>query len=219
MNMGRPTYVCTTCSEHFTRKYSAKRHNITVHHNNGGEIVTLVEYLVGRKTGRYQASHPFWYRRNGKRIHKFGRPTVEDYVGDTFPYRGLHQQGQYQPQYHQQSLEEQERYRKQQPQALSQSIQPPAPAGIQDQPPDVPYPTEYQSQSMNTTDDEETTTLSRETILKIEELKRLIYRYSQYHHNPSAVIKCIIYYCNSGDNTLLDEKLEQLRTFSGSPCM
>ena len=39
-------YVCTTCSEHFTRKYSAKRHNITVHHGNGGEIVPLVEYLV-----------------------------------------------------------------------------------------------------------------------------------------------------------------------------
>ena len=65
---------------------------------------------------------------------------------------------------------------------------------------------------MNTTDDEETTTLSRETILKIEELKRLIYRYPQYHRNPGAVINCIVYYCNNGDNTLLDEKLEQLRS-------
>jgi hypothetical protein len=66
---------------------------------------------------------------------------------------------------------------------------------------------------MNTTDDEEKTTLSQETRLKIAELKRLIYRYSRYHHNPAAVINCIIYYCNNGDNTLLDEKLEQLRTF------
>jgi hypothetical protein len=67
---------------------------------------------------------------------------------------------------------------------------------------------------MNTTDDEEktTTTLSRETILKIQELKRLMYKYSQYHRNPGAVINCIIYYCSNGDNTLLDEKLEQLRS-------
>ena len=82
--MGRATYVCTTCSEHFTRKYSAKRHNITVHHNNGGgEIVTLVEYLVGRKSGRYQASDPSWYRRRSdKSIHKFERAMVADSVGD-----------------------------------------------------------------------------------------------------------------------------------------
>jgi DNA-directed RNA polymerase subunit RPC12/RpoP len=33
LNMGRPTYVCVTCSERFTRKYSAKRHNITIHGN------------------------------------------------------------------------------------------------------------------------------------------------------------------------------------------
>ena len=73
-----------------------------------------------------------------------------------------------------------------------------------------PYPnhTTFQSQSMNTTDDEKSTTLSHETTLKIQELKRLIYRYSQYHHNPGAVINCIIYYCNNGDNTLLDEKLD-----------
>jgi len=64
---------------------------------------------------------------------------------------------------------------------------------------------------MNTADDEETITLSLETILKMEELKRLIYRYPQYHHNPSAVINCIVYYCNNGDDTLLNEKLEQLR--------
>ena len=65
---------------------------------------------------------------------------------------------------------------------------------------------------MNTTDDEETTTISQETILKIAELKRLIHRYPQYHCNPGAVISCVIYFCNNGDNTFLDEKLEQLRT-------
>jgi hypothetical protein len=129
-------------------------------------------------------------------------------MGDTFGPGGLQteQQGQYQ--HHQQSLEEQKRYHQQWQQKQSLS---PSPATIQDQPADVMSPT-FQSQSTNTTDDEETITLSQETTLKIQEVKRLIYRYSQYHRNPSAVINCIVYYCNNGDNTLLDEKLEQLRS-------
>jgi hypothetical protein len=138
---------------------------MTIHHNNGGEILPLVEYLVGRKSGRYQASHPSRYRGPSKetRIHIFRHATtVADYVGDTFPYRGL-QQGRYQ--HDQQSSGQQDRYhRQQQEQSLS-----PSPA------PDVlPYPTDrpFQSHSMNTTDDEETTTLSQETRLKIAELKK-----------------------------------------------
>ena len=206
--MGRPNYVCTICSEHFTRKYSAKRHNLTIHSNGGGEIVPFLEYLVRRSSGKYEASDPSWYRRRSeKRIHNFGRAMVADSMGNTL--RPGAQQRQYQNQ-------QQERYHRQQPeeQSLSPSI-PPSPAAIQDQPHDVlPYPTDrtFQSHSMDTTDDEETTSLSRETMLKIEELKRLIYRYSQYHRNPGAVINCIVYYCNNGDNTLLDEKLEQLRS-------
>ena len=179
LDMGRPNYVCTTCSEHFTRKYSAKRHNITVHHNNGGEIVPLVEYLVGRSSGRYQPSHPFWYRRVKRGI---GRPTVADYVGDVPRTGGLQrqQQGQYQ---HQRSLEEQERLRQgQQEQSMSPSI-PLSPTTIQDQPPPdaLPYPTDrtFHSQPVNTSEDDLTTTLSQETRLKIAELKRLIYRHSQ----------------------------------------
>src|SRR5262244_4625915 len=112
--MPRPNYVCTTCSEHFTRKYSAKRHNITVHHDNGGEIVPLVEYLVGRKSGRYLASHPSWYRRRTKERHNFGHvTTVADSIGDTFRPTALQREQQGQYEYHQQSLEEQERYQRQ----------------------------------------------------------------------------------------------------------
>jgi cell division protein FtsN len=162
--MGRPNYVCTTCSEHFTRKYSAKRHNITVHHNNVGEIVTLVEYLIRRSSGKYQASDPSWYRRSSKekRIHNFGHTTtVADSVEDALRTRALQRQQQGQYQYHQQSLEKQERHhRQQQEQSVSQSIPQKA---IQDQPPPdlSPYPTDrtIQSQSMNTTDDEQTTML------------------------------------------------------------
>jgi hypothetical protein len=104
--MGRVTYACATCAEHFTRKYSATRHNLTIHHKRG-EIVPLLEYLAGRTSGRYHASHPSWYRRRRgeKRIHNFGHATsaAADSMGDTFKHRGL--QGQYHdyPQHQQQA--------------------------------------------------------------------------------------------------------------------
>ncbi|MGA8083279.1 MAG: hypothetical protein WB988_15620 [Candidatus Nitrosopolaris sp.] len=80
------TNICATCSEHFTRRYSATRHNLTIH-NGRGEIVRLIEYLVGRSSGRYRASHPFWYKRNRVQSRKFGSLTVADSVGDVFQHR------------------------------------------------------------------------------------------------------------------------------------
>jgi hypothetical protein len=51
----------------------------------------------------------------------------------------------------------------------------------------------------------ETTT----TKLKIEELKRLVYKYSQYQNNdPEEIVKLAVYNCINGDNTLLDDKLD-----------
>ena len=97
--MGRITYVCATCSEHFTKKYSAARHNLTLH-NGRGEIVRLLEYLEGTLSGRYLTSHPSWYRRTQKwetpAAHKFknefGVATLTDSVGETFrPGNGLQQ--------------------------------------------------------------------------------------------------------------------------------
>jgi hypothetical protein len=35
--------------------------------------------------------------------------------------------------------------------------------------------------------------------------------YKYRHPNPDGVIKCVTYFSINGDNTLLDEKLEQLR--------
>ena len=106
-------------------------------------------------SGRYQASHPSWYRRRTKERHNFGHATtVADSVGDV-PRTGLQpeQKGRYQ--YHEQSSQQQERYyRQQQEQSLSPTLSPPG--AIQDQRPDVlPYPTDgtFQSESMNTTDE------------------------------------------------------------------
>ena len=82
--MGRLTYVCATC-EAFTRRYSAQDTILTIH-NNRGEIVSLLEYLVGRSSRRYHASHPFWYRRRREKgIHRFRHDiTVADSSRATF---------------------------------------------------------------------------------------------------------------------------------------
>ena len=105
--MGRVTHVCATCAEHFTRRYSATRHNLTIH-GGRGEIGPYLEYLVGRNSGRYHASHPSWYRRRRskeKRIHNFGHANaaVADSMGDTFRHRGLQGQYHHYPQHQQQA--------------------------------------------------------------------------------------------------------------------
>jgi hypothetical protein len=187
LDMGRLTYVCTTCSENFTRKYSATRHNLTIH-DNRGEIVQLLEYIVGRKTGRYQASDPSLYRRpSKKRVHNFPHATVTaDYIGDTFLPRGLQQQTPF------------------------QSI-PTPPSAYQPQPqtPDFSRsPNERISEPIHTTNDQGA---PQESILKIQELKRLLYRYPQCYSNPDVVLKCAAFYSVNGDNSLLDEWLERLR--------
>jgi hypothetical protein len=46
---------------------------------------------------------------------------------------------------------------------------------------------------------------------KLEELKRLVYKYPQYHnYDPDAIVKWASYCSSNGDNKFLDEKLEQL---------
>ena len=63
---------------------------------------------------------------------------------------------------------------------------------------------------MNTTNNKGTA--SQETIRKIQELKRLVYKYAVFS-SPDVVIKCVTHFSIiNGDNAFLDEKLEQLRT-------
>jgi hypothetical protein len=54
--------------------------------------------------------------------------------------------------------------------------------------------------------------LSPDAIQKIRELKALLNKYPRYHTNPDGIIRLAIYNSINGDNTLLDDKLEQLRT-------
>ena len=69
--MGRITWVCATCAEHFTRKYSASRHNNNLHFGNG-LIVTLLDYIVGRASGQYLPSDPRTSKNHNPFIHSQG---------------------------------------------------------------------------------------------------------------------------------------------------
>jgi hypothetical protein len=57
--------------------------------------------------------------------------------------------------------------------------------------------------------------LSQEKILKIQELKRLMDKYPNYHTNPDGIIRLAIFNSINGDDMLLDSKLEQLRSIDG----
>jgi hypothetical protein len=86
--MVRITWVCATCSQPFTRRTSATRHDNNKHRGQG-EIVPLLEYIVGRGTGRYMSSKPLsyghhqkWWAHNSN--SGLGLATVADSAGDRF---------------------------------------------------------------------------------------------------------------------------------------
>ena len=55
------------------------------------------------------------------------------------------------------------------------------------------------------------TSLPQGAIQRIQEFKVLMNRYPLYHANPDGIIRLAIYNSINGDDTLLDDKLEQLR--------
>jgi hypothetical protein len=54
--MSKPSYVCVTCGEDFTRKPSAERHkaNPNIHSNGNCIIVRFIEYVIGIANGTYR---------------------------------------------------------------------------------------------------------------------------------------------------------------------
>jgi hypothetical protein len=80
--MGRPNYVCTVCTEHFTRKNSAKRHNLNIQHNTS-EILSYIEYMVDRSAGKYLASHPSWHRKQRQLQANRSYPSDNRVIADS----------------------------------------------------------------------------------------------------------------------------------------
>jgi hypothetical protein len=63
--MGRASYVCARCSQDFTRRWSGERHNRTMHFGRA-EIVRLLDYVIGRISGKYTQADPLMYRAGHK---------------------------------------------------------------------------------------------------------------------------------------------------------
>jgi hypothetical protein len=73
----RANFVCTICSETFTRRPSGERHSLNLH-SGMAPIVRLIDYIVGRIEGRYQPSNPLLFRRKNKYMHRKNNSTSID---------------------------------------------------------------------------------------------------------------------------------------------
>jgi hypothetical protein len=79
--MGKIGWVCATCTQDFTRRYSAERHNNHLHCGKS-KIVRLLEYIIGRVSGEYIACNPSLYRRyKTKKEFLFGHNANTDEGG------------------------------------------------------------------------------------------------------------------------------------------
>ena len=72
---------------------------------------------------------------------------------------------------------------------------------------------QYGTNPMHTIHDQRYGTgISQDTIVRIDELKRLVYKYRQYQNiDPDEIVKWAINGALKGDTQFLDKKLEQLR--------
>ena len=65
--MADKNFVCTICSQTFTRMWRGKVHNTNLH-GGQGEIVRMIDYMVGRLSGLYVPSNPSNYRQNNPNL-------------------------------------------------------------------------------------------------------------------------------------------------------
>lgn len=55
-------WVCTICSQTFTRSSSAKRHNSNLHEGKG-DYIRYIDYEIGRVQGKYFQNDPVFYKK------------------------------------------------------------------------------------------------------------------------------------------------------------
>jgi hypothetical protein len=58
------------------------RHNFNIH-SGRSEIVPYIEYMVGRSSGRYLASHPSWYRKQKGSQWNSSYPSENRVIADS----------------------------------------------------------------------------------------------------------------------------------------
>jgi len=80
IKMAAINWVCANCAQHFSRRYSANRHDRNLHEGNG-IIVSILDYVVGRIGGQFQSNDPLKSRRNKQNNLLFGSKTINNNLG------------------------------------------------------------------------------------------------------------------------------------------
>ena len=86
------SYVCTICSQDFTRKESGRRHNTNLH-SGTATIVRSTDYIIGRVSGRYLPSDPLLYRNKKKRYTNISSNNYDNGSGFTVIADNTHDTG------------------------------------------------------------------------------------------------------------------------------
>ena len=179
--MGRISYVCAECSEHFTRKTSGKRHNFNIH-SGRAEIVSLMEYLVGRGSGKYLPSHPSWFKRNKRNwmssFHSGKSYPLDKVVSDSTS-------GQFAPVFNR-------------PQEIHNYDE----RNLLDF---FNLRAKFRSGLLFSS------VLSPNTMHLLLELETLLYKHSNYYNDPPFILQNAINQCSSGDEKFLFNMLDRLR--------
>ncbi len=86
------SYVCTICSQDFTRKESGRRHNTNLH-SGTASIVRSIDYIIGRVSGYYLPSDPLLYRNKKKRYTNISSNNYNNGSGFTVIADNTHDTG------------------------------------------------------------------------------------------------------------------------------
>lgn len=78
--MPNPNYVCTICSQTFTRNWRGMVHRDNIH-AGAGDIVRLIDYMIGRTNGQYLPGDPSLYRK------RRGMGNISGGLHDNNPFR------------------------------------------------------------------------------------------------------------------------------------
>lgn len=179
--MGRISYVCAVCSEHFTRKTSGERHNFNIH-SGSAEIVSLMEYLVGRGSGKYLPSHPSWFKHNKRnwmssfnpgKSYPLGKVVSDSTSGQFAPVFNRPQEIHYYDELN--SLDSSNLRTKFRSRLFFRSLLPP------------------------------------NTMHLLLELEKLLYKHPNFCDNPPLILQNAINQCSSGDEKFLFNMLDTLR--------
>ena len=93
MLMPNPNFVCTICSQTFTRRWRGTVHNNGIHAGLA-KIVRLIDYMIGRSKGEYLPSDPSLYRRKRRSTNSTKYPAESSIEHYTWPYGLSAGQGQ-----------------------------------------------------------------------------------------------------------------------------